>query len=513
MEDIIDTGQVNPSETIEDVYALKVEIDESNLGELRRNLQQTRYELAQIEAQIRRVKSESITPFVATDKVENTQGLKTLMQQRRALRQEEQQYLDQMRNSMLTQPDTVARITSALKYLTREFEVAGVTADRVGAAMSIIEAAASRMASISSRSTEFKQLQESLKDFGVEIDVRKPKQDLTDLNTLQQSVNNTTTTVKVDGQSITVAIGEIKTLESLLTQVAAKVQKNIQMEAAYANTAFSRIITPAAGGSQIMPRPRLMDTRPVSAPVGSDEQRGPGPFEVVLAASKGATPFWPSLNTQVRGGRDSFASVRGVAADEVKAQLIKDGLLIEGPAKNRFETLESTFYLNADPRILDTKYTGYTKTIDPIIAKEMAYIGQRWGKGKPWTQRGQTSAIMQNILTDEKLSQIERAYYYQATKQLAMYNQEWTDVGGSEYWRRGTASTNLTERQLAMLNLVDQFGGGLQTSEMTKFLLTGHYQASTSDKRDLMKKGMIRTAVVLLSPCRNMVQRHRCTRP
>lgn len=496
MEEPYEGENTNP-EVIEDLYVLKTKIDTSDIAKLRRELQQVRYELAQAQSDVRRLRNSPEGSFSQVGNINITSQLKMELDRVNELKRQQAQIVNQINSGSIR--DTSV-FTQALGSLNNELENIGKNSQALDAAVTIMEGAMARMAAVSKKSQDYKQLQESFKSFGIEANITGSggRLDLSKVSEEAERINNTPVTIKFNDQELNTTVGQLEFVEAILARIATQMKQNIVLTKVLGNQISSSIITPSAGSSRLSQHsyipPAFFVER--AQAVNRDNAGFTQPARAVMAAFHG-TPLLSLESRQQIRAATSPTQARGTALEDVKEVLTQAGLVKQSPARNQFMTMGTSSFV--DITSID-KLTGVmdrvVAKIDSVILADIRYLGDRYGQRRQLTNRSQMGGIIDGILSDDTIANMEKAYHYQFAKQLALYNIDWKDTGGPQYYRRGTPSANISDKELAILDLVDQFPGSLKSSEITHALEMGHYQSLNSPVRDLQSKGLLRRAIV-----------------
>lgn len=496
MEDQIDE-HVDKSETFEDIYNLAVKINDADLKKLRQDLQQIRFEIAETQAKVNSLRS---TP--SSDSLELTQAMRAVSE----LRKTQSTIVSQINSSIINQAGTVDRMASALSTLNAEMTSGNFSSQNLAAYVSLIEGAVARMSSVSKKSEDFKKLQSSLSDIGVDVNVQSIRGASRDVNKLREDVeaiDNTPVRITIDGQhTIQTVASQIQWITHLSKQLSAELNRNVMLLTEMNNVSKSIIITPSAYTGRIgiegKPLQRMGSIYDIAAAqaLPSQQARGIPPNEVVRAAYFGAPIFWRDANQQVMTTRNTMEP-RGTSTADVRNRIASMGLSKQAPALHQFGAFENSTFLNvSDATLIANSFQEFLKPIDPTILSGLKTLESRYNKGNQIRNRSQIGQIIRNISADKLASSMDKAYYFQLAKMVALYQQDLEDTGSSHYYMRGRPSLDINDRQLYMLNLINQFGGTLQTSEISRALGTGHYQGVAADVRTLLSKGLISRAIV-----------------
>lgn len=496
MEEQFD-GNIDKSETFEDIYHLAVQIDDANLKKLRQQLQQVRYEIAETQAKVNTLRS---TPSSDSGDLAQT------MRQVAELRKAQSSIVANINNSILNQAGTVDRMVTALSSLNSEMSGGNLSAQNITSYVSILEGAIARMTSVSKKSEDFKKLQSTLSDIGIDVNVQSIQGASRDVNKLREDVeaiDNTPVKITVDGQHVIQTVGsQIQWITNLSKQLSAELNRNISLLTEMNGVAKSSIITPSSYQGRMStegkPLQRLGSIYDIaqSQALPSTQSAGIPPNEVIRAAYFGAPLFWRGANQQVATSRNTMTP-RGTGSEEVKARLAQLGLTQQSPAMHQFGTFENSTFLNtSDVGLINKHFQEFLKPIDPTILSGLKTLESRYNKGDQIRNRAQIGQVIRNISADKLASAMDKAYYYQLAKMIALYQQDLEDTGSSHFYMRGRPSMDLTDKQLYMLNMINQFGGTLQTSEISRSLGTGHYQGVAADVRTLLSKGLISRAII-----------------
>jgi hypothetical protein len=496
MEEPYEGENTNP-EVIEDLYVLKTKIDTSDIAKLRRELQQVRYELAQAQSDVRRLRNSPEGSFSQVGNINITSQLKMELDRVNELKRQQAQIVNQINSGSIR--DTSV-FTQALGSLNNELENIGKNSQALDAAVTIMEGAMARMAAVSKKSQDYKQLQESFKSFGIEANITGSggRLDLSKVSEEAERINNTPVTIKFNDQELNTTVGQLEFVEAILARIATQTKQNIVLTKVLGNQISSSIITPSAGSSRLSQHsyipPAFFVER--AQAVNRDNAGFTQPARAVMAAFHG-TPLLSLESRQQIRAATSPTQARGTALEDVKEVLTQAGLVKQSPARNQFMTMGTSSFLDVShidklSGVMDRVVT----KIDSVILADIRYLGDRYGQRRQLTNRSQMGGIIDGILSDDTIANMEKAYHYQFAKQLALYNIDWKDTGGPQYYRRGTHSANISDKELAILDLVDQFPGSLKSSEITHALEMGHYQSLNSPVRDLQSKGLLRLAIV-----------------
>lgn len=496
MEEPYEGENTNP-EVIEDLYVLKTKIDTSDIAKLRRELQQVRYELAQAQTDVRRLRTSSEGSFSQVGGVNATSQLKMELDRVKELKYQQSQLLGQINTGSIRDTQVFTR---ALSSLNNELESIGSNSRALEAAVTIMEGAMGRMAAVSKKSQDYKQLQESFSSFGIEAKVSGSggRTSLAQYIEEAERINNTPVSIKINDQELTATIDQLEIIETLLTRIASQTKQNIVLSKTYNNQTISSVITPSAGGSQLSSHayvpPSFFVERAQS--VSRDGAGFTQPSRAVMAAFHGTPLLSLDTNQQIRSSTSPTQS-RGTSKEDVRELLTEAGLIKQLPARNQFMTMGTSSFLDVShidklSGVMDRVVT----KIDSVILADIRYLGDRYGQRKQLSNRSQMSGVIDGILSDDAIGEMERAYHYQVSKLVSLFNVDWKDTGGQQYWKRGTPSANITDKEFAILDLVDQFPGSLKSSEISHALEMGHYQSLNSPVRDLQSKGLLRRAIV-----------------
>lgn len=496
MEEQFD-GNIDKSETFGDIYHLAVQIDDANLKKLRQQLQQVRYEIAETQAKVNTLRS---TPSSDSGDLAQT------MRQVAELRKAQSSIVANINNSILNQAGTVDRMVAALSSLNSEMSGGNLSAQNITSYVSILEGAIARMTSVSKKSEDFKKLQSTLSDIGIDVNVQSLRSASRDVNKLREDVeaiDDTPVKITVDGQHVIQTVGsQLQHIINLSKQLSAELNRNVTLLTEVDGITKSSIITPSAytGRMSVEGKPlqrlgSIYDIAQAQA-LPSGQTAGIPPNEVVRAAYFGAPLFWRGSNQQVTTSRNTM-SPRGTSTQEVKERLAALGLTQQAPAMHQFGTFENSTFLNvSDTGLINKHFQEFLKPIDPTILAGLKTLESKYNKGDQIRNRAQIGQVIRNISADKLASSMDKAYYYQLAKMIALYQQDLEDTGSSHFYMRGRPSLDLTDKQLYILNMINQFGGTLQTSEISRSLGTGHYQGVAADVRTLLSKGLISRAII-----------------
>src|SRR5574343_605206 len=100
MEEPYEGENTNP-EVIEDLYVLKTKIDTSDIAKLRRELQQVRYELAQAQSDVRRLRNSPEGSFSQVGNINITSQLKMELDRVNELKRQQAQIVNQINSGSI----------------------------------------------------------------------------------------------------------------------------------------------------------------------------------------------------------------------------------------------------------------------------------------------------------------------------------------------------------------------------------------------------------------------------
>lgn len=496
MEDQFDE-YTDRSETFEDIYNLAVQIDDANLKKLRQELQQVRYEIAETQSKITSLRA---TP--SSDSNELKQSMRSVAE----LRKSQTAIVAQINNSILNQADTVDRMAKALSTLNAEMTSGNISSQNLASYLTIIEGAITRMTSVSKKSEDFKKLQSAFSGTGIDIDVKSIRSASRDVNKLREDIesfDDSPVRITVDGEHVIDTVGsQIKYITELSKQLAAELNRNITILTEMDGIAKASIVTPSSYTGRLSmegkPLQRIGSIYDIAAAksLPSRQSENIPPSEVVRAAFFGAPLFWRGANQQVMTSRNTMEP-RGTASAATRARLAELNLTKQAPALHQFGAFEqSTFLDTSNINLINKHFKEFLRPMDPTILSGLKTLESRYNEGEQIRTREQIGKVIRNISADKLASAMDKAYYFQLAKMVALYQQDLDDDGPAKFYMRGRPSLDLSDRQLAILNLVNQFSGTLQTSEITRSLGTGHYQGVASDVRSLLSKGLLSRAII-----------------